>query len=106
VADLPGRPDVVFTRTHVAVFVDGCFWHMCPEHGTVPRNNRDWWLDKLLGNVERDRRVDGVLAERGWVVVRLWEHDHPDTAADVVEQLHRSRMTTRGSGVRVPRGEL
>src|SRR3954451_10328590 len=60
---LPGRPDVAFTRARLAVFVDGCFWHRCPMHGTLPKHNADWWVAKLDANVARDRRQDQLLAE-------------------------------------------
>jgi len=79
------RPDVVFTRWKVAVFVDGCFWHGCPEHQHLPRSNRDYWVPKLAANVERDRRVDAALASAGWVVVRIWEHTVLDDAVAAVE---------------------
>ena len=69
------RPDVVFTRSRVAVFIDGCFWHSCPTHGTTPRRNVDYWLPKLRRNVMRDHRVDEALAKAGWQVVRAWEHE-------------------------------
>jgi DNA mismatch endonuclease, patch repair protein len=75
--DLPARrvrPDIAFTRRKVAVFVDGCFWHACPEHGSKPKSNEWYWSPKLLKNVERDRAVDEALAQAGWTVVRLWEH--------------------------------
>lgn len=75
--DLPQRrvrPDIAFTRRKVAVFVDGCFWHACPEHGSKPKNNEWYWSPKLARNVERDRAADDALAEAGWTVVRLWEH--------------------------------
>ena len=75
--DLDGvkpRPDIVFTRAKVAVFVDGCYWHCCPEHGTQPKANADYWAPKLARNVERDREHDKALHEAGWTVVRLWEH--------------------------------
>src|SRR5262245_26407929 len=75
--DLPGTPDIVFTRARIAVFVDGCFWHMCPEHRSIPTNNRDWWLAKLEANVERDRRKDEALKELGWLPLHFWEHDDP-----------------------------
>src|SRR3954447_24978979 len=65
--ELPGRPDIAFTRARVAVFVDGCFWHRCPKHGTLPRNNRDWWQAKLDRNVARDRAKDAALADLGWM---------------------------------------
>jgi DNA mismatch endonuclease (patch repair protein) len=75
--DLPQRrvrPDIAFTRRKVAVFVDGCFWHACPEHGSKPKNNEWYWSPKLLRNVERDRAADDALTQAGWTVVRLWEH--------------------------------
>jgi DNA mismatch endonuclease (patch repair protein) len=68
------RPDVVFTKQRVAVFVDGCFWHSCPEHGREPRVNTDYWTPKLMRNRERDRTQTRALSAHGWTVVRLWEH--------------------------------
>lgn len=90
-AALPGRPDVALTRVRVAVFVDGCFWHCCPEHGTLPRNNREWWQDKLDRNVARDRAKDAALADLGWTVLHIWEHEAPGAAADRVEAEWRRR---------------
>jgi len=78
------RPDLVFTGPKLAVFVDGCFWHCCPEHGTMPLTNRDFWEAKLLRNVERDRRDDALLAANEWRVVRIWEHEAAELAADRV----------------------
>src|SRR4051812_42254970 len=75
------RPDVVFTRRRLAVFVDGCFWHRCPIHGNQPRQNTDYWQPKLERNVRRDRAVDQALAQAGWHVVRVWEHESPVEAA-------------------------
>jgi DNA mismatch endonuclease (patch repair protein) len=68
------RPDIVFTARRLAIFVDGCFWHVCPEHGSKPKNNEWYWSPKLARNVERDRAADAALLESGWRVVRLWEH--------------------------------
>ena len=86
--DLPARrvrPDIVFTRRRVAVFIDGCFWHACPEHGSKPKSNEWYWSPKLTKNVERDRAVDDALSEAGWTVIRLWEHvPLPDAVATVV----------------------
>ena len=76
---------MVFSRARVAVFVDGCYWHACPTHGTLPRTNREWWAAKLDGNVTRDRDTDRRLREAGWEVIRIWEHESPDQAADRVE---------------------
>jgi len=70
-----GRPDFVFPRLRVAVFVDGCFWHGCPTHGSVPTSNRDFWLAKLERNKQRDRLVTKELKRRGWKPFRVWQHE-------------------------------
>lgn len=89
------RPDVVFTRARLAVFVDGCFWHRCPEHGAIPQANRGYWEPKLAANVARDARTDEALARMGWQVVRVWEHDAVLAAADRIEAvLDRAEDTT------------
>ena len=82
--ELTVRPDVVFTRWRIALFIDGCFWHSCPLHGTTPRRNVDYWLPKLQRNVRRDRQADEALAGTGWRVVRAWEHERVEV---VVEQV-------------------
>jgi DNA mismatch endonuclease (patch repair protein) len=82
--------DVVFPGAKVAVFVDGCFWHGCPEHGTWPRNNAEFWRRKIEGNVERDRDTDARLEADGWTVVRVWEHEAPaDAAARIADAVER-----------------
>lgn len=78
------RPDIVFTARRVAVFVDGCFWHCCPDHGSKPAVNTGYWNPKLLRNVERDRAADAALAAAGWEVVRVWEHEPLDAAVTAV----------------------
>lgn len=78
------RPDIAFTARKVAVFVDGCFWHACPEHGSKPRANEWYWGPKLIRNVERDRVNDAALILAGWTVVRLWEHVPIDEAVGTV----------------------
>jgi DNA mismatch endonuclease (patch repair protein) len=85
IAGMRRRADVVFPRLRVAVYVDGCFWHRCPEHATDPKANAEWWQEKLAGNVHRDRDTDARLAAAGWTVVRIWEHQTADQAADLVE---------------------
>ncbi|RDI48561.1 very short patch repair endonuclease [Nocardia mexicana] len=79
------RADLVFPRRKVAVYVDGCFWHCCPEHATYPKNNAEWWAEKLAGNVKRDRDTDTRLTGSGWLVVRVWEHEDAVAAADRVQ---------------------
>jgi DNA mismatch endonuclease (patch repair protein) len=107
---LPGlrrRADLVFTRDRLAVFVDGCFWHACPEHATWPKTNEGWWRDKILGNVARDRDTNERLARMGWAVERVWEHEKPSEAADRVEAtlLRLRRHDTRRGTARTPRND-
>lgn len=85
--------DIAFTRARVAVFVDGCFWHGCPEHGTQPRANSDWWTTKLAANKARAEDTDRLLHEAGWRVVRVWEHEDVVTAVQKVG----AALTDRGS---------
>jgi DNA mismatch endonuclease (patch repair protein) len=72
------RPDIVFPARRIAVFIDGCFWHRCEQHRTVPRTNEAFWSAKLAANVQRDRRNDRDLASAGWLVLRFWEHEELD----------------------------
>jgi DNA mismatch endonuclease (patch repair protein) len=85
------KADVVFTRLKVAVFVDGCFWHGCPDHSATPKRNPDYWIPKLQANVERDRRVDVALVNDGWAIVRVWEHERAQSAANRVDALVQHR---------------
>lgn len=81
------RPDIVFVRVRVAVFVDGCFWHRCPEHGTTPRANTAYWGPKLERNVRRDRENDVALRAAGWTSIRVWEHASGDAAVGKVSDV-------------------
>ncbi len=93
------RPDIAFTARRVAVFVDGCFWHVCPEHGTQPSSNTWYWGPKLARNVERDRAADAALAAAGWQVVRVWEHVALDAAVAAVV----AALAERGAVIPRPR---
>ena len=73
--ELRRRADVVFTRARIAIFVDGCFWHGCPVHGSIPRSNKDWWEAKIRRNQWRDGDTERRLTDAGWRVMRVWEHD-------------------------------
>lgn len=81
VPNLPCRADIVFRPQKVAIFVDGCFWHDCPEHGTTPKKNSSYWSAKIARNAERDRRNDIELNAAGWTVIRVWEHEQSEDAA-------------------------
>lgn len=81
-ADGAVRPDVVFPRRRVAVFVDSCFWHACPEHGTMPATNVEFWTAKLARNAARDVESDALLEAAGWRVVRAWEHEPTEVTVE------------------------
>lgn len=90
------RVDIAFTRVRLAVFLDGCFWHSCPEHGSRPKSNQSYWLPKLARNVVRDRRNNRDLATMGWSVLRIWEHENVmDAASRVIaryQELNRTQV--------------
>ena len=92
--DLNRRADLVFSRAQVAVFVDGCYWHGCPEHGTTAQRNADYWKAKIEGNVARDAQTDRLLSDAGWTVIRAWEHQAP---ANVAKEVVRA---VRAAGLR------
>lgn len=85
------KADLAFLGPRVAVYINGCFWHGCPKHATWPKNNQAFWRHKIEANMARDRRIDTTLEEAGWVVIRVWEHEPPATAANRIEQIVRGR---------------
>ncbi|MFD9877146.1 very short patch repair endonuclease [[Kitasatospora] papulosa] len=88
--------DIAFTRAKVAVFLDGCFWHGCPEHATQPKSNAEWWRQKLDKNMARDSETTAHLVAEGWSVLRFWEHQPPaQVAKAVAEAVDRERSATR-----------
>lgn len=89
------RADLIFSRARVAVFVDGCFWHGCPEHASWPKANAEWWREKILANRRRDEDTDRTLADAGWQVIRVWEHESPTEAADRIQQAVADRPIPR-----------
>lgn len=85
--------DLVFSRARVVVFLDGCFWHGCPEHHTVAKTNAEFWAEKIRTNRTRDARTNQLLTDAGWQVVRVWEHENPQAAAAHVADVVRARLT-------------
>ncbi|MCW4323238.1 MAG: very short patch repair endonuclease [Candidatus Thiodiazotropha taylori] len=81
------RADIVFTKLKIAIFIDGCFWHGCPDHGTWPKTNADFWRKKIETNQLRDRDTDQRLEDEGWRVIRIWEHEDPSAAAELIAQV-------------------
>jgi len=86
---------VVFPAARVAVFIDGCFWHGCPEHGRRPTTNSAYWTRKLDRNIARDRRNDSALTDAGWTVMRAWEHEPP---AEVADRIASVVLRSSGAG--------
>ncbi|MEW1827776.1 very short patch repair endonuclease [Streptomyces sp. NPDC088196] len=96
--DLRRTADLVFRPAKVAVFVDGCYWHGCPEHYVPPRTNSGYWSEKVVRNVKRDRDTDQRLSDAGWLVLRFWEHESSTACADKIAETVLARRS-----VRVPR---
>jgi len=95
------RADIVFTRRRIAVYIDGCFWHGCPLHATTPKSNESYWLPKLARNAERDAQSTASLEERGWLVLRFWEHESVDAVvARIAEMLPARTSMSKGSADR------
>ncbi len=94
-SDLPGRPDIVFSRARVAVFVHGCFWHGCPQHYSAPISRRGFWKRKLTDNRRRDSRHRTTLQRKGWRVIEIWEHEvdsDPAACAKRVIEIVKGRI--------------
>ena len=89
------KADLAFIGPRVAVFVDGCFWHGCPIHGTWPKANAEFWRTKIEANRRRDADTDQRLQEAGWKVIRIWQHDNPEEATRKIARLVRSRSRTK-----------
>lgn len=105
-----GKPDFVFLKLRLAVFVDGCFWHGCPIHASLPRNNAEFWKKKLAANKTRDRLVTRVLGLHGWKVLRIWEHEikqsnelpllkRINTASDVIVKSPKEKKAGTSTGL-------
>ena len=90
--ELRRTADLVFTKARVAVFLDGCFWHGCPDHHTVAATNASFWAEKVESTRSRDRETDRRLADAGWTSIRVWEHEDP------VEAAQRIQVVVRGGG--------
>ena len=87
--ELPGKPDFVFDKERVAIFVDGCFWHGCPQCFRMPKTNETYWRRKISRNIERDRQVSEELAALGWQVVRIWEHEIQQEPLRVIQHIRK-----------------
>lgn len=92
---LPGSPDLVLVSAKLAVFVDGCFWHGCPDHGTTPKTNTSFWRAKIERNKERDKSVDRQLTSLGWTAIRVWEHEVTHDLERVVARITETEAASR-----------
>jgi DNA mismatch endonuclease, patch repair protein len=104
VASLRRTADLVFTRARVAVFVDGCFWHGCPEHHTVAKTNAGFWASKVEGNRQRDVDTTNRLLDANWRVLRFWEHEDPVEAAQRIASVVRGGVDTGSASRRAAPG--
>ena len=85
--NLPGKPDIVFTKKKTAIFIDGCFWHKCPVCFQEPETRKEFWMKKIRSNVERDKKINKQLKNEGWTVLRFWEHDVRKNPDAVVKKI-------------------
>jgi DNA mismatch endonuclease (patch repair protein) len=95
--DIPGKPDIVFTKKKIAIFIDGCFWHKCPVCFQEPETRKKFWMNKISSNVERDEKVNLQLQNEGWRVIRIWEHEirkEPDTVVQRICNLLKNQDLT------------
>lgn len=96
-----GRPDFIFPRAGLAIFVDGCFWHKCPKHKNLPTTNREFWSDKIARNMARDKEVNRTLRRLGWRVLRIWEHDLKERPETVVPRIRAALAERRSTHARL-----
>ncbi|HOJ97394.1 MAG TPA: very short patch repair endonuclease [Methanospirillum sp.] len=85
--NLPGKPDIVFVKKRVVIFIDGCFWHKCPDCFREPQTRRDFWLEKINKNCERDEKNNQILKEEGWNVIRIWEHNIRKQPGELLKEI-------------------
>ncbi|MBI1729207.1 DNA mismatch endonuclease Vsr [Candidatus Acetothermia bacterium] len=99
--EVPGCPDFIFEADKVAVFVDGCFWHGCPQCHRRPKSNRKYWSNKIDSNILRDKRINGILIEQGWKVLRFWEHSLHDLD-EITERISSETIQTKNPCPKCP----
>lgn len=92
---LPGKPDIIFSKHRIAIFVDGCFWHGCSEHYQIPETNTEFWNNKIEKNVERDRKNNSNLRNMGWIVIRFWEHELKNNMSDCINNIRTILMNEK-----------
>lgn len=85
--NLPGKPDIVFTKKKIVVFIDGCFWHKCPVCFQEPETRKEFWMKKIQSNIDRDKSVNEKLRNEGWTIVRIWEHEIRKDPENTVKKL-------------------
>ena len=89
---LPGKPDIVFTKTKVAIFIDGCFWHKCPICFQEPETRKEFWMKKIQSNIDRDQKVNTQLKDMGWTVLRFWEHEIKKNPSAVIDTIREKNI--------------
>ena len=92
---MPGKPDIIFSKHRIAIFVDGCFWHGCSEHYQIPGTNTEFWNNKIEKNVKRDRKNNSNLRNMGWTVIRFWEHELKNNMGDCINNIRTILMNEK-----------
>jgi DNA mismatch endonuclease (patch repair protein) len=92
--NLPGKPDIVFTKKKIAIFIDGCFWHKCPLCFQEPETRKEFWMKKIQSNVDRDKKVSAQLESEGWTIIRIWEHEVRKKPEDAVKRISEALAKT------------
>jgi len=95
IKELNRRADILFRKFKVAIFIDGCFWHGCPKHGTIANMNADFWKEKIRRNQERDLDTTNKLISAGWVVIRIWEHEDSENATEKILKVIKKRYSSK-----------
>jgi len=85
--NLPGKPDIVFVRKKIVVFIDGCFWHKCPADFQEPETHKEFWMKKIQSNIDRDKKINKQLKREGWTIIRIWEHEIKKEPENVVKKI-------------------
>jgi DNA mismatch endonuclease, patch repair protein len=85
--EIPGKPDIVFVKKKIAIFIDGCYWHKCPVCFQEPETRKEFWMKKIHSNVERDKKINDKLQKEGWNVIRIWEHEIRKKPEKIVSEI-------------------
>jgi DNA mismatch endonuclease, patch repair protein len=90
-SNIVGKPDLAFPKQKIVVFIDGCFWHKCPICYKQPKSNKKYWLSKIEKNVARDKKVNRILENQGWIILRFWEHNIKNSMSQIIRTIEQNK---------------